>query len=122
MLAFLYQEKPVTIEDCIGRTMVDRSLMPLGFCLLWFREEGTVTIHAHFGKWLRVFPKDIIRGMKETADEARELGVRDTYMIADENVPDSDKLCAWVGGTKTDQYIPGHGFYWKLDLVNDSKI
>lgn len=121
-LAFSYGEEAVPFEEVIGRTMVDRSLIPLGFCLAWFRPEGTVTIHAHFGKWLRIFPTNIIRAMKETADDVRDCGVKEVWMIADQRIEGSTKLCEWVGAEKSDQYVEGQGWYWKLDLANKSKI
>jgi hypothetical protein len=121
-LAFSYGEDAVPISQCIGRTMVDRQLIPLGFSLAWFRPEGSVTIHAHFGKWLKIYPTYIIRAMRQTADEVRARGVKEVWMIADERIEGSDKMCAWVGAEKSDQYVDGNGWYWKLDLAGKSKI
>lgn len=99
--------------------MVDRDFMPLGFALAWLRPEGSVTIHAYYGEWLKTYPKDILRGMKVTMDRLREAGIDDIYAIADERVPGSDTLIKFFRGVPTGQYVPdGHGEYYHMRLSN----
>ena len=97
--------------------MVDRDFMPVGFCIVWFRENGTATVHAYFGTWLQTYPKDILRGMRPTMQKLREIGVTDVYAVADESVPGSDKLVQWFKGVATDQVVPGQGRYYRMNLL-----
>lgn len=97
--------------------MVDRNFLPLGFCLAWLREEGTVTVHAYFGEYLRLFPKDILKGMKPVMDRIREAGVSDVWAIADERVPGSRRLIQWFGGVPSGQIVPGQGEYYRIDML-----
>src|SRR5262245_39415933 len=59
-LAFVYGREVPKLEECIGRALVDQDYLPLGVVLVHFENEddGTNKLHAHFGKWLRVFAKD----------------------------------------------------------------
>lgn len=81
--------------------MVDREFLPIGFCFAWFEPTGSVSVHAHFGKWLRIFPKDILRGMKVTIDQLRAAGVKEVYTMADENIDGSATLIRWFKGEPT---------------------
>lgn len=117
----MLNEEPPPIEQCVGKTMVDRDFLPLGFALLWLRPEGSVTVHAHYGPWLKIFPKDILRAMKGTMDEARAAGITEVWAIADERVPGSRKLVEWFCGEPSGQWVDGQGEYYKLDLTK-SKI
>jgi hypothetical protein len=119
--AFVFGEAPPPHAECVGNTMVDRDFMPLGFCIAWLRDNGTTTIHAYFGDWLRTFPKDILRGMKPTMQRLRDAGIVDVYAVAEESVPGSDKLIAWFKGVPTDQIVPGQGRYYRMNL-NESPI
>lgn len=113
----MFGETPPEFGECHGNTMVDEDYFPRGFCLAWFRHNGTVTIHAYFGEYLRTFPKDILRGMKPTMNELREMGVTDVYAVADERVPGSEQLVRWFRGVPTDQWVDGQGRYWRIDLT-----
>lgn len=82
--------------------MVNADYVPLGFCLAYFEDDETVSIHGYFGDWLKIFPKDILRSMKDFTDRLREhAGVTECYAIADESVEGSVKLIEWVGGEYT---------------------
>jgi hypothetical protein len=120
-LGFIFDEEPPPIAECFGNTMVDRDFMPLGFALLWIRPEGSVTVHAHYGPWLRMYPKDILRAMKGTMDQARAVGITEVWAIADERVPGSRTLVAWFNGEPSGQRVEGQGEYYRLDLTK-SKI
>ena len=93
---------PPDFERCVGKTMVDDLYRPLGFCFVAFEDDG-VTCHAYFGKWLRVWPKDILRGMKPVFDRLREMEEHFVFAVADEEVEGSDKLIHWFKGVKTDR-------------------
>lgn len=99
----------------LGRTMIDRHFLPRGAVFLWFEPEGVVSLHAHFGKWLRIFPKDILRAMHATASEARCLGVTDVYAYADREIDGSEKLLEWLGGERTGEETD-LGPLYRLDL------
>lgn len=103
MLGFAYDREPPPIHQIHGNTMVDRDFLPLGFCFVWFEPSGVVSVHAHFGKWLRVFPKDILRGMKVTFEELRAMGVKELVAIADESIDGSVTLVKWFKGVATGQ-------------------
>ncbi len=114
--AFVFGEEPPPHAECVGCTMVDRDFLPAGFCLAWIRDNGTVTVHGYFGKWLKVFPKDILRGMKPVMNRLREAGIEEVWAVADEAVPGSDKLVEWFRGVATDQIVPGQGRYYRINL------
>jgi hypothetical protein len=103
LLGFAYGRVPPPLEEIHGNTMVDRHFMPLGFCFAWFEPSGTVSLHAHFGKWLRQFPKDVLRGMHGTANELRTGGVRFLHATADPSIEGSLRLVEWLKGVHTGQ-------------------
>lgn len=104
-LGWAFAAEPPPIERVVGRTMVDREYRPIGFCLADFEPSGVVAIHAHFGQWLRVYPTNILRGMKVTIDALRRAGVKDVYAIADRGIDGSDTLIKWFGGEPTGQVV-----------------
>lgn len=112
----MFNETPPPFDKCIGRTMVDRDYMPLGFALAWLRDEGTVTIHAYYGPWLKVYPKDILRGMKPVMDRIREAGFFEVYAEAEPHTEGSRTLIEWFKGEPTGTYVPGGGEWYKIDL------
>lgn len=103
LLGFVYGREPPAIDSIKGNTMVDRYFMPLGFMFAYFEPEGVVSVHAHFGKWLRIYPKDILRSVKGVMDELRAMGVTKVYTFADETVEGSRTLVDWFGGVDTGQ-------------------
>lgn len=113
----MFGAEPPTFEACVGNTMVDRDFLPLGFCLAWLRDNGTVTAHAYFGQWLMIYPKDILRGMRPVMQRLRDCGVTEVWAVADEAVPGSSKLVEWFGGVETEQNVEGQGRYWRIDLT-----
>lgn len=115
-LGWAFAQEPPPIERVVGRTMVDRHYRPMGFCLADFEPSGVVTIHAHFGKWLRIYPSNILRGMKVTLDALRRAGVRDVYAVADTAVEGSDKLIRWFRGEPTGQVVE-LGPVYHIDLT-----
>ena len=73
------------------------------------------TLHAHFGKWLRTYPKDILRGMSEVCNWLREHEVYILHAIADEGIDGSDTLLKWLGAKPTG-HIGDVGPWYRLDL------
>lgn len=112
----MFGEEPPPIEECIGRTMVDRDFLPVGFCLAWLRPTEAVTIHAFFGEYLKRWPKDILRGMKPIIERVRDAGITEVFAEADERFDGSRKLIEWFGGEPTGQWVE-HGEYYKIDLT-----
>lgn len=98
-LQFVYGREVPKLDEVVGRAMVDESYLPLGVVLVHFEPNGTNTLHAHFGKWLKVYPKDVLRGMSEVCNWLREHEVFILHAIADESVPGSDYLLEWLGAT-----------------------
>ena len=96
--------------------MVDRDYLPLGFCFVWFEPSGTVSLHAHFGRWLKRYPKDILRGMHQTANELRQMGVRYLHCTADPSVEGSQRLVNWLQGEPTGQ-MGEMGMIYCIDLT-----
>lgn len=116
-LGYVFGEEPPPFERCFGNTMVDIDYMPLGFCLAWLREEGSTTVHAYYGPWLKIYPKEILRSMHAMMDKVRAAGIGEVWAIADERVAGSDKLLAWFGGVPSGQIVAGQGEYWRVDLT-----
>lgn len=102
--------------------MVDRDFILCGFALAWLRPRPSksdpllVTVHAYFGEYLKIYPKDILRGMKVTIDQLCEAGIYEVYATADERVPGSRTFCEWFRGVPTGQFVPGQGEYYRFDL------
>ena len=88
-------------DRIFGAAMVDRNFIPVGFALSYFENDGTVSIHAHFGQWLRAYPKDILRHMAKFTATLRDQGNAIIYAIADESIPGSDTLIHWFRGRDT---------------------
>lgn len=101
-------------DRIFGAAFVNAEFIPLGFCLAYFEDE-CVSIHAHFGKWLRVYPKEILRHMSKFCDTLRERGHSIVYAVADESVKGSDTLLQWLGAEKTDKRGE-FGWIYELDL------
>lgn len=114
-LAFVYGRTVPKLEEVVGRAMVDRNYLPLGVVLVHFEPCGTNTLHAHFGKWLKVYPKDILRGMSEVTHWLREHEIFILHAIADEGVPGSDYLLEWLRAKPTGQRND-IGPIYRLDL------
>lgn len=119
--AACFAEDIPPVEECFGRAMVDRWFIPVGFCMAWVRPGKPVTVHGHFGEWLKQYPKDILRGIKPVMDRLRANGITEVWALADERIQGSDTLCKWFGGVPSGQYVPGDGEYWRIDLTK-SKI
>lgn len=115
--AFVFGEDSPPWDECVGNTMVDRDFMPRGFCLAWFRENGTVTIHGYFGEWLKIYPKDILKGMRPVMQCLRKQGVQYVYAVADERVEGSDTLITWFRGEPIGQRVADQGEYYRVDLT-----
>ena len=105
-----------TIDEVIGRAMVDERHLPLGAVLVWFEPNGRNWLYAHFGPFLRLWPKDILRAMHEVADELRAAGVFTLHCSADESVEGSEKLARWLGGVPTGERDGDLGPVFLIDL------
>jgi hypothetical protein len=114
-MACVYGRTVPKLEEVIGRAMVDENYLPLGVVLVHFEPSGLNVLHAHFGKWLRVYPKDILRGMSEVSSWLRKNEIFILHAIADQSVEGSDYLLKWLGAEPT-----GHqgdvGPWYRLDL------
>ena len=90
-----------TIDQVVGRAMVDRNYLPLGCVLVYFEPSGKNWLYAHFSKWLKIYPVNILRSMKEIADLLRASGVNVLHATADKSVNGSDYLLDWLGAERT---------------------
>lgn len=89
-------------DQIAGNAMVDRDFVPLGFCAAYFETDGTVTVHAYYGDWLKIFPKDILRSMHEFLEGLRRVeAFTEAYAIADETIDGTVKLLEWIGAEYT---------------------
>jgi hypothetical protein len=102
-----------TIDEVVGRAMVDENYLPLGCVLVYFEPDiveleyrqriyaGKNWLYAHFAKWLRVYPKDILRAMSDVADHLREHEIFVLHASADDAIDGSDYLLEWLGAKPT---------------------
>lgn len=122
-LCAVYGREHPNMDRVFGRTMVDENFLPLGMALIYFpaEDQAKAECHAHFGKWFRRYPKDILNGMRPVCRRAREAGVKELYVIADEAIVGSIKLVEWLHGEKTGERneSPPVGDIYRLDLYND---
>jgi len=88
-------------EAIFGAAMVDRNFIPVGFALAYFEDDGAVSIHAHFGQYLKRYPKDVLRHMQKFIHTLRDNGHPIAYAIADESIEGSETLIRWFKGTPT---------------------
>lgn len=95
--------------------MVDRYFMPLGFAMVEFTEEGSAIAHAHFGHWLHIYPKDILRQMRVFFDDVRKTGTTEMFACADESIDGSVTLIEWFKGELTGDRCP-EGPIYRIDL------
>jgi len=116
-LQFVYGRDVPSIDEVIGRAMVDECCLPLGVVLVHFESGGINKLHAHFSKWLKVYPKDILRGMAEVCNLLRQHEVFILHAIADEAVDGSAYLLEWLGAKPTGERDDGGiGPIYQLDL------
>src|SRR5262249_39583822 len=94
---------------------VDSRFLPVGVVLVHFEDGGRNMLMAHFGKWLKIFPKDILRGMSEVSNWLRKNEVFILHASADENVRGSDTLLKWLGAEPTGEK-DSEGPLYVLDL------
>ncbi len=119
-MAFVTGRTPPEFEACYGKAMVDDLFRPLGFCFAEFTDDGPVFCHAYFGNWLKVWPKDILRGMKPVLERLREMEEYFVFASADEDIEGSDVLIRWFKGVKTDKRCDTGPIY--LVDLRDTKI
>jgi len=119
-LGYCYGRTPPPLEEVEGFAMVDANCLPLGLALVHFEREGVNTVHGVFGRWLRVYPKDILRQMRVMTDSLRARGITLLHAVADEHIEGSDTLLEWVGAEKTDKRAE-FGPIYQIDLKK-SKI
>ena len=100
-IAWVMGRKAPEIDRIYGQTMVSREFTPLGVALAYFEDDGTVSIHAYFGRWLRTYPKDILRSMQPFMQRLRDTGNKIVYAVADGTVDGSKTLIDWLGGEDT---------------------
>jgi hypothetical protein len=104
-----------TIDQVVGRAMVDEYYLPLGCVLVYFEPGGKNWLYAHFSKWLHVYPKDIRRAMKEVCDVLRQHEIFILHASADKSVDGSDYLLKWLGAEPTGEQ-DDLGPLYRLDL------
>jgi hypothetical protein len=112
----VYGRTAPKIDEVIGNAMVDEFYLPVGVVLVHFQSNGRNVLHAHFGRWLKVYPKDILRGMKPVCNELREHGIFILHAMADESVEGSDTLLQWLGAAPTGERDDEIGPWYRLDL------
>ena len=103
------------MASIFGAAMVNTNFIPVAMALAYFEDDGTVSIHAHFGKWLKRFPKDILRHMSRFCRTLRDMGHPIVYAIADESIEGSDTLIRWFKGRSTGQRHE-FGMVYEIDL------
>ena len=101
-MSFCYGRPAPPLAECEGRAMVDDRYLPLGVALIHHEPNGVHTAHAHFGVWLKVYPKDILRSMSDMCDGLRSRGITILHAAADESIEGSDTLVKWLRGEKLD--------------------
>lgn len=104
-------------DRVFGAALVDKYFVPLGLMLAYFEDDGTISVHAHFGKWLKQYPKDILRHVQKFMNVLRDQGHYIVYAIADESVEGSDVLIRWFNGEDTGKKHE-FGAVYKIDLRN----
>lgn len=100
-IAWVMNREAPDFAAIFGAAMVDRQFIPVGFLLAYFEPDGTTSIHAHFGRWLKTYPKDVLRHMQGFIATLLGMGVRHVYAIADRGFEGSDTLIHWFGGVPT---------------------
>src|SRR5690349_13437695 len=71
-LASTYGCEAPSLDEVVGRALVDEFYLPRGVAVVHLRPSGGNLLYASFGKWLKVFPKDVLRGMSEMSNWLRE--------------------------------------------------
>ena len=106
-----------------GYTMVDDRYLPLGMALVHL-EPATMPdgspgvrpmMYAHFGPWLRVYPKDILRQMHVMADDLRRRGLKVVYAYAAREIEGSTTLLQWARAELIDETYD-LGPLYRIDL------
>src|SRR5262245_14958000 len=79
----VYGTNVPTIDEVIGKAMVDTNYIPLGAVMVYFEPDrfdaeygqriyvGRQYLYAHFGPWLKIYPSNILRAMHEVANDIR---------------------------------------------------
>lgn len=118
-LVSIYGREHPEMDRVFGRTLVNRNYLPLGMALLYFAPEGHTEVHAHFGKWFRKYPKQVLDGMRPICRKAVKAGVKHAFAIADEAIDGSIDLVRWFEGEKTGErtVLPPVGDIYKLDFT-----
>lgn len=104
-------------ERVFGHSLVDRHYLPLACAGLYFEPEGTVTIFAHLGRWMEIYPVPILRLTRQVFAQARAIGVKECLCIAEEAVgPRAKSTIEYFGGEETGKSCE-FGPIYKLDLT-----
>lgn len=103
-----------TLDRIFGASMVNRNFIPVGFAMAVFEDE-CISLHAYFGKFLRMFPVPILREMRKFLDVLRGQGHEKVYAVADERIDGSETLLIGLGATKTEA-LGDFGPVYELDL------
>ena len=69
LLACVYGRWVPPFEELEGKTLIDHRFMPLGVVVVHHEVGGKKWLLAHFREWPKIYPKDILRGMHEVADD-----------------------------------------------------
>jgi hypothetical protein len=104
-------------DRVFGHSLVNRHYLPLACAGLYFEEEGTVTIFAHLGPWMKRYPVPILRLTRKVFETARQIGVKECLCIAEESVgADAKSTIEFFGGEATGKHSE-FGPIYKLDLT-----
>lgn len=111
----IYCRTVPSIDEVVGKALVDHRYMPLGVVCVYFQPGRRRWLYAHLGPWMRIFPKDILRGISEVCDVLRAQKVFTLHASADESVPGSDTLLKWLGAKPIGER-DDFGEIYRLDL------
>src|SRR5262245_32776485 len=116
LLAYVYDksETPM-LEECVGQALVDKRYLPLGLCLVHREKSGCDRLYAYFGsedRWLRTYPKDVLRALSRMATWLREREVFVLHAYVEQELKGLCHLLKWLGGKP----VEDHADWFKLDL------
>ncbi len=116
---FLSKEEADSLSGrALGRTLVAPDQKPLGFCGVYFDENGAgqAVVIAFFyggpnGYFMRKYLPLVMRGMTEVIEILIGMGIETIYAVADSRVPEADRFLMWLGGSPIGEDDPSGPLY-----------